>query len=72
MHVFLLKGNCCSCLVSNQLQGMSKLILGGGSNMLFVEDYQGLVIQNGIKGIEVLKEEEEYIWGESRRWRKLA
>jgi len=33
-----------------------KLILGGGSNMLFVSDFKGLVIRNCLKGIALVKD----------------
>jgi UDP-N-acetylmuramate dehydrogenase len=35
-----------------------KLFLGGGSNVLFTHDWDGLVILNKLKGIEILREEE--------------
>jgi len=34
------------------------LILGGGSNVLFTKDYEGLAIKNNIKGIEVVEEDD--------------
>jgi UDP-N-acetylmuramate dehydrogenase len=34
----------------------SRLILGGGSNVLFMQDYDGIVLVNRIKGIELLEE----------------
>jgi len=37
------------------------LILGGGSNVLFVDDYPGLVINVNISGIEVVNENEKEI-----------
>ncbi len=39
-----------------------KLILGGGSNVLFTKDYDGLVLRNEIGGIEVVAEDEEHIY----------
>ncbi|MFZ5971845.1 MAG: UDP-N-acetylmuramate dehydrogenase [Bacteroidota bacterium] len=38
------------------------LILGGGSNVLFLDDFKGLVIKNEIKGIEILHETDDYIF----------
>lgn len=37
----------------------SKLFLGGGSNVLFTQDFDGLVIKNNLKGIELLQENEQ-------------
>ena len=36
-------------------------VLGGGTNVLFSSDYQGVVIQVGIRGIEKIFEDEEYV-----------
>lgn len=38
------------------------LILGGGSNILFTKNYEGLVLKNNLKGIEVSRENENYVW----------
>jgi UDP-N-acetylmuramate dehydrogenase len=39
-----------------------RFILGGGSNILFTQNFHGLVIKMVIKGIEVIQENEEHIW----------
>ncbi len=38
------------------------LIMGGGSNLLFCKDYEGLIIKNTIKGIELLNEDDTYVY----------
>ena len=38
-----------------------KLILGGGSNILFTSNFDGLVIKNEIKGIEIIKETNDIV-----------
>ena len=39
-----------------------KLILGGGSNILFTKDFDGLILKNELKGIELTKEDEIYYY----------
>ena len=46
------------------LQYPKPTILGGGSNVLITRDLEGLVIRNGLNGINVTDENEEYVWVE--------
>lgn len=49
----------------------SRLTLGGGSNILFTKDINGLVLKNEIKGINELHEDAEYIYvkaGAGENW----
>ena len=41
------------------LKNLPKLILGGGSNMLFTKDFDGLVIKNNLHGIYINEENED-------------
>lgn len=47
-------------LISNP--GLKVLILGGGSNILFTQDYDGLVLKNEVSGITELHEDNEYVY----------
>ncbi len=38
------------------------LILGGGSNILFTQDFHGLVMLNEIPGIDVVREDDTHVW----------
>jgi UDP-N-acetylmuramate dehydrogenase len=40
----------------------NKLILGGGSNILFTKNFDGLVLKNEIIGIEKIKEDEQFVY----------
>jgi UDP-N-acetylmuramate dehydrogenase len=48
-------------LIQNEIFQEKNLILGGGSNVLFSQDFDGLVALNRMKGIEVLEEDEESV-----------
>ncbi|MFB3389082.1 UDP-N-acetylmuramate dehydrogenase [Flavobacterium sp. LAR06] len=43
-----------------------KFILGGGSNMLLTKDIDALVIHIDLKGKEIIKEDEDFVWVESQ------
>jgi len=38
-----------------------KLIIGGGSNLLFTKDFNGLVIKNNLKGIGIISEDQDTV-----------
>lgn len=51
------------------------LILGGGSNILLTKDLPGLVLFNSIKGVEIIEEEDDFIYlevGGGENWSDLV
>lgn len=51
------------------------LILGGGSNILLTRDFEGLVIKNEIKGIELLEENDDHVLlkiGAGENWHEFV
>ncbi len=51
-----------SALVWAKEHDLNVLILGGGSNILLTGDFDGLVVKVEIKGIQPIRESEDYIW----------
>ena len=52
-----------------------KLILGGGSNLLFTKNYNGLVLKNNIRGIELVKEDQNDVYvkaGAGENWHQFV
>jgi len=60
--------------LSGQMSFNSKLpvhILGGGSNILFTKNFDGLILKNDIMGIELIKEDEHHVYvrvGAGENW----
>jgi len=63
-------------ILNSKLQtSNSKLILGGGSNILFTKDYSGIVLKNDITGIEIVQEDDEFIYikvGAGENWHQFV
>lgn len=56
-------------------KNLPKMILGGGSNILFSQNYPGLMIQMNIKGTKVLFEDDQYVVieiGAGENWHQLV
>ena len=51
------------------------LVLGGGSNILFTNNFDGLVLRNEIKGIETIHEDERHVYvkaGAGENWHQFV
>lgn len=55
-------------------QGYFVLILGEGSNILFLENYKGIVLLNRIRGISIIENKKEWILhvGAGEKWSELV
>ena len=54
---------------------LKTLILGGGSNILFTKNYEGLVLKNEMKGMEVIKQDDASVYvkvGAGENWHSLV
>ncbi len=47
--------------ISNGLLNRNHLLLGGGTNVLFTKDFEGVVLQNNIKGISIESETDDHV-----------
>lgn len=52
---------CILCAAFN-LSTRKLLVLGGGSNVLLTQDFDGMVIKMNLKGIEVVGQNDEHVW----------
>lgn len=61
--------------LSRKFQSMKKLILGGGSNILFTRHFSGLIIKMEIEGIEIMQEGENTVLvrvGAGEKWHQFV
>ncbi|MBX0289234.1 UDP-N-acetylmuramate dehydrogenase [Hymenobacter sp. HSC-4F20] len=42
-----------------EVQAATKLVLGGGSNLLFTQDFDGVVLKNEIRGLDIISQDED-------------
>ncbi|MEQ8303446.1 MAG: UDP-N-acetylmuramate dehydrogenase [Cyclobacteriaceae bacterium] len=62
-------------LSSSAYQNMPRLVLGGGSNILFTKDFPGIVLKVSMRGMNVVKESEQNIWlkvAAGENWHELV
>ncbi len=49
-------------IFKEELKDIPKLILGGGSNILFTGNFEGIVLLNAMKGITLIRETPQEVW----------
>lgn len=62
-------------LTANSQPPTTNLILGGGSNILFTKDFEGIILKNAIRGIEKVSEDESSVYikaGAGENWHQLV
>ena len=62
-------------LSSPEVKSMPYIILGGGSNVLFTGNFDGVIIRNAIEGIDIIKEEGDSVFVKANageRWHDVV
>ncbi|WP_143305390.1 UDP-N-acetylmuramate dehydrogenase [Chitinophaga vietnamensis] len=58
-------------LADTRASSLPHMILGGGSNILLTQDYNGIILKNEIKGITTIREDNDYVYvkaGAGENW----
>jgi len=64
-----------SALTDDSLRHHDRLILGGGSNILFTRGFSGVILLNRLTGMSVVKEDDTSVWvraGAGEVWNDLV
>jgi UDP-N-acetylmuramate dehydrogenase len=62
-------------LLLEEYADQATLILGGGSNVLFTNNYAGIVLKNNLSGIDIVDEDDNYIYvkaGAGENWHQFV
>jgi UDP-N-acetylmuramate dehydrogenase len=62
-------------LKNEKFKGLPRLVLGGGSNILFTKDFPGLVVHIDIKGLSVVEEDDKsktILVGAGENWHEFV
>lgn len=62
-------------LLSEKQKDTSLLILGGGSNLLFTKDFEGLILKNDIVGFEIIEKDGDDVYvkaGAGENWHSFV
>ena len=55
-------GELIAVLKDDDFSDVPKMFLGGGSNVLLTKDFNGLIIHNNLKGIEVVERDSDFVF----------
>ena len=62
-------------LDTQRKQDLPLMLIGGGSNVLFTKDFEGYILHSEIKGVEIIKEEDDKVYlrvGAGEDWDKFV
>lgn len=62
-------------LCDERVKSLPRMVLGGGSNVLFTQDYPGLILKNEITGIELVGEDDDHYYvksGAGENWHEFV
>ena len=62
-------------ILNSSISQHPSLILGGGSNILLTKDFDGVVLKNEIKGIEIINEDADHVYikvGAGENWHSFV
>ncbi|HLY72350.1 MAG TPA: UDP-N-acetylmuramate dehydrogenase [Puia sp.] len=61
--------------LTSEYPNLKTFVLGGGSNILFTKNYDGLILKNEVRGIDLINEDEDHVYiqvGAGENWHQFV